>query len=136
MIEYKNSLDGITSEKLSGFFNDWPNPPSKEVHLQILKNSFAFVLAYDTSEKRVIGFVNAISDGVLFAFIPLLEVLPDFKGRGIGKELIKRIEAELSDKYAIDLVCDPSVAPFYSKLGFSELRGMAKRNYEALKIIG
>jgi ribosomal protein S18 acetylase RimI-like enzyme len=133
VIEYRNSLEDITAEKLCGFFCDWPNPPSKEVHLQILKNSFAFVIAYDNAEERVVGFVNAISDGLISAYIPLLEVLPEFKGQGIGRELIKRIETRLADTYAIDIVCDSAVTPFYTKLGYIELKGMAKRNYDALK---
>ena len=31
---------------------------------------------------RVVGFVTAISDGVLSAYIPLLEVLPEYQGAG------------------------------------------------------
>ena len=27
MIEYTESLDGITPENLAGFFADWPDPP-------------------------------------------------------------------------------------------------------------
>lgn len=62
---------------LSGFFVGWPDPPSPERHLQILKNSRFVVIAVDDQASRVVGFVNAVSDGILSAYIPLLEVLPD-----------------------------------------------------------
>ncbi|MGH3427694.1 MAG: GNAT family N-acetyltransferase, partial [Terriglobales bacterium] len=37
---------------------------------------------------RVVGFVNAISDGIATAFIPWLEVVPHRQGRGIGAALM------------------------------------------------
>ena len=49
----------------------------------------------------MVGFVTAISDGVLSAFIPLLEVLPEWQGPGIGTELVRRILAELEDFYMV-----------------------------------
>jgi hypothetical protein len=61
----------------------------------------------------VVGFINAISDGLATAFLPWLEVLPDYQGRGIGRELTKRMLAELADLYSIDLTCDPELAPYY-----------------------
>jgi ribosomal protein S18 acetylase RimI-like enzyme len=73
------------------------------------------VLAKDGD--RVVGFVTAISDGVLSAYIPLLEVLPEFQGRGIGSELVRRLFDRLGDIYMVDVVCDESVVPFYARFG-------------------
>ena len=86
-------------------------------------------MAVDTASGRVVGFANAISDGVLTAYIPLLEVLPDWQGRGIGRRLIERLSEQLDDLYMIDIVCDESLASFYEPLGFRTLTGMARRNY-------
>jgi ribosomal protein S18 acetylase RimI-like enzyme len=65
------------------------------------------IIAVDTAapattsegEPTVVGFINAISDGLATAFLPWLEVLPDYQGRGIGRELTKRMLAELADLY-------------------------------------
>ncbi len=77
---------------------------------------------------RVIGFATAISDGVMSAFIPLLEVLPEYQHQGIGAELIRRLLDQLDDLYMIDLCCDADLEPFYSTLGFQVLdRGMGIR---------
>ena len=43
-ISYRTSLEGVTSEMLRGFFVDWPNPPSPETHLRLLKGSSHIVL--------------------------------------------------------------------------------------------
>ena len=68
-------MNNIT-EMLEGFFVDWPNPPSTETHLKLLSNSYKVVIAIDPTINKVVGFITAISDGVLSAYIPLLEVLP------------------------------------------------------------
>lgn len=127
---YKKSLDGISSEMLAGFFVDWPNPPSPQTHLRLLKNSSKLVIAYDVETNQVVGFITAISDGVLSAYIPFLEVLPAFKNRGIGQELVKQMLTELNDIYMIDLCCDDGLVPYYEKFGMIKANGMLIRNYE------
>lgn len=94
-MKYQNSLDGISSEMLNGFFVDWPNPPNPQTHLKLLKNSSKIVIALDNHTNQVVGFITAISDGVLSAYIPFLEVLPKYKNKGIGKKLVKQMLKEL-----------------------------------------
>lgn len=130
MMIYKNNLDGITHEMLSGFFVDWPNPPSTQTHLKLLKNSSKVVIAVDPGVNRVAGFITAISDGVLSAYIPLLEVLPEYQHKGIGKNLVNNMLKELDDLYMIDLCCDDSLIPFYEEMGMHKSNGMLKRNYD------
>ena len=74
----------------------WPNPPAPETHRKLLGNSDHVVLAVVTATGDVVGFITAISDGVLCAYIPLLEVLPAYQGGGIGQELTRRMLAKLS----------------------------------------
>ena len=127
---YKSSLDGIPSDRLKGFFVDWPNPPKPETHLKLLKNSSKVIMAIDESTNQVIGFITAISDGVLSAYIPFLEVLPDYKNKGIGKELINRMLKELDDIYMIDLCCDDELVSYYDKFGMVKTNGMILRNFK------
>ncbi len=76
----------------------------------------------------VVGFVTAISDGVMSAFIPLLEVRPEYRHQGIGTELVRRLLAQLDEFYMVDLCCDADLEPFYRALGFQTLdRGMGVR---------
>ncbi|RJG20448.1 GNAT family N-acetyltransferase [Paenibacillus thiaminolyticus] len=126
---YKNSLDGITSDMLQGFFVDWPNPPAPDTHLRLLKQSSKVILAVDDTANQVVGFITAISDGILSAYIPLFEVLPAYKNKGIGKELVTRMLTELDDIYMIDLCCDDDLVPYYGKFGIMNTNGMILRNY-------
>jgi GNAT superfamily N-acetyltransferase len=126
-IEYTSSLDGVEPAHLHGFFEGWPNPPSPERHLEVLGGSYRVVLAREAGSPRVIGFANVISDGVLYAFIPLLEVLPSHRGRGVGSGLLRRLFAELDNFYAVDLMCDPELQPFYERFGMHRAVGMIIR---------
>jgi ribosomal protein S18 acetylase RimI-like enzyme len=128
-VVYTTDVTGLSPAELEGLFVDWPSPPSPERHLEILRGSDKVVLAREGEGGRVIGFVTAISDGVLSAYIPLLEVLPDRQGRGIGSGLIRRLLAKLGDLYMIDLQCDEELDPFYRRLGFQSFgRAMGIRN--------
>lgn len=130
MITYRTDIDDLQATELEGFFVGWPSHPDAETHLRILENSDAVALAIDSDADRVVGFANAISDGILAAYIPLLEVLPDWQERGIGSRLVETLCDQLDDLYMIDAVCDEGLRPFYERLGFQALTGMAKRNYE------
>lgn len=129
MITYLDTAEGTGEEQLQGFFTSWPNPPSPETHLKLLLGSDAVVLAVDDETGNVVGNVTAISDGVLSAYIPHLEVLPAYRGQGIGSELMRRMLEKLSGLYMVDLMCDPDLQPFYARLGMQPATGMIVRNY-------
>jgi ribosomal protein S18 acetylase RimI-like enzyme len=130
VISFTSSVENITADQLHGFFVGWPNPPSPQTHLALLQNSAHVVLALDDETGHVVGFVAAISDGVLTAYISLLEVLPAYQGQGISQELMRRVLEELGRLYAVDLVCDPELEPFYARLGMRRAVAMMIRNYE------
>ncbi len=130
MITYTNSLKGISPSHLQGFFVGWPNPPSPETHLRLLQSSYAIVLALEGETNHAVGFVTAISDGLLSAYIPFLEVLPSYQGQGIGQELVRRMLEKLNDLYMVDLLCDAELQGFYARFGMRPASGMMLRNYE------
>ena len=129
-ITYQETTNGIRPSDLQGFFVEWPNRPSPERHLKILQGSDLLVLALSKNCK-VVGFITAITDGVSCAYIPYLEVLPQWQRKGIGTQLVTRMKEKLKTFYAIDLICDEDAQGFYEKLGFSERRGMTLRNYRS-----
>jgi len=128
-IVYETSAADVLPEHLSGFFVGWPHPPPAATHLELLRCSDEVVLAVEGETGQVVGFVTAITDGVLSAFIPLLEVLPTHQGRGIGGELVRRMLDLLRRFYMVDLSCDAQLQPFYERLGMRPARGMALRRY-------
>ena len=131
MIIYTDSLAGVTLDHLrGGFFAGWPHPPSPETHLRLLSGSDHVLLACDDQTGQVVGFITALSDGVLAAYIPLLEVLSAYQGRGIGSELTHRMLTKVRDLYMVDLLCDPDLQPFYARLGMRHTTGMLLRHYD------
>jgi ribosomal protein S18 acetylase RimI-like enzyme len=130
-IVFRDTLEGIDLEQLGGnFFDGWPNPPSMQTFLKLLEQSYAIELAVDEDTGDVVGFIQAISDGVLSAYIPLLEVVPEYKDRGIGTTLVQRMFERLRGLYMIDLLCDPEIQAFYEKQGMSKASGMLIRHYQ------
>ena len=132
MIEYATTVDGVEPRDLEGFFVGWPAPPSTQRHLELLQRSEQVVIAREGESGRVVGFVSAVGDGVLSAFIPLLEVLPEHQGRGVGTELVRQMLALLEDRYMVDLCCDQNLAPFYERFGMSRVVGMSLRRPSAI----
>jgi len=130
MIKYIDNVDNISSDKLKGFFVGWPNPPSEEKHLELLKKSAYIWVAIDDETDMVIGFINAISDGVISAYIPLLEVVPEYQKRGIGRKLTEKMVKTLEVFYMVDLLCDENMNDYYKKFDFFSANAMIMRNYD------
>jgi GNAT superfamily N-acetyltransferase len=110
---------------LEGFFVGWPTPPAPDARLALLRGSDHVVLAWDGD--RLVGFVTALSDGVLMAYVPLLEVLPDHQGTGVGTALVNRVLDEIGDLYGVDVCCDDDLVPYYERFGFQRVAGMVLR---------
>jgi len=126
-ITYTSNIGDVAVENLKGFFVGWKTPLTPKQHLRHLEKCAHFVAALDGA--KVVGFISALSDGVGCAFIPLLEVLPEYQKQGIGKELVRRMLDILKDIYAIDLVCDEDVQGFYEQFGMMKLNAMGLRRY-------
>lgn len=131
-ITYTDDLSGLTADRLTGFFVGWPTAPSPEQHLAVLHGSYRAIIAEDAATSRVVGFITMISDGVLTAFIPWLEVLPEYQGRGVGSELVRRILEGTERFYSVDLLCDAPLQPYYSAFGMQPVPGMTLRHRSAL----
>ena len=130
MIRYHSNVDDLAAERLVGFFVGWRTTPSPETLLRILRQSDRAIVAIDEKTEDVIGFVTVLTDGVLTAYIPLLEVLPSYQGAGVGSELLRRAVESIRDLYAVDLTCDRGLQPFYERHGWSRSVGMSIRRYE------
>jgi GNAT superfamily N-acetyltransferase len=134
MVDYAEDMSTLTKGQLGGgFFDGWPSPPSAETHLAHLRGAEMAIVAIDPETRDVVGFVSAVGDGTLVAFVPLLEVLPAWRGRGIGSELVRRLLDRLEGRYSIDLVCDADLIPFYERLGGTAMAGIGWRNREVLR---
>jgi len=122
----KEEVQGLT---ISDFFQGWPNPPSVEVLSQSILNSDYVVLAIDEDSRQLVGYITAVSDNVLSAYIPFLEVIPSYQKQGIGHELVNQMLEQLEHLYMVDLVCEPEMVSFYESFGLRSGQAMVRRNY-------
>ena len=118
----------IPTIEVTGFFVGWPNPPPDERFRAILMHSDHVWMAID--QHKMVGFVTMITDKVFYGFVPLLEVLPAYQGKGIGSTLITLMKQTGHYLYAIDLVCDDAKVALYERNGFRKSNGMMLRNYQ------
>jgi len=54
-----------------------------------LASAWRVVGAYRTADGRMAGFARAVSDGVAFAYLADVYVMPEDRGQGLGKELVR-----------------------------------------------
>jgi predicted N-acetyltransferase YhbS len=79
----------------------------------------------------VVGFVTVISDGVLTASIPRLEVLVEYQGKRIGTELMRRILEGTERFCSVDHLCDAPVQAYYARFGMAAVPGSTLRHQAA-----
>ena len=130
MIEYRSDVVNLSPEQIRGFFVGWQHPFPPETHLRMLTESDLAQVAVDAESGRVVGFIAALTDNVQGAFITLLEVLPEYQGRGVGKALMEQLLDRLSYIQTIELMCDADLVPFYEQFGMKPSGGMVLRRRE------
>lgn len=82
-----------------------------------LRDSHA--LATARVDGRLVGLVNAISDGHLVAYFPHMLVLPAFQRQGIGRRLMAAMLARYRDFHQLMLTADGDAVAFYEAMGFT-----------------
>ena len=96
---------------------------SVESHRKAFEASHTTIFA--ASGGQLIGFGRALSDGQYQAAIYDCAVLPEYQGKGVGSEIIRRIVEELSHCNII-LYAAPGREGFYRQHGFARMKtGMA-----------
>ncbi len=99
----------------------WTSPSVEDCN-RALQGSLAAVCVHDNG--AVIGMGRLVGDGAMYCFAVDVVVDPHHQGRGIGCEIMGRLEAvakkrRLSER--LDLVAAPDVVAFYRRLGYESL---------------
>jgi GNAT superfamily N-acetyltransferase len=97
----------------------WGRGRSRELHERAIRGSARVVGLYIGSEQ--IGFARAVSDGATVGYLADVYVLPDYRGRGLGLELVREIiDGGGSASDVRWLLHTADAQALYSKLGFSD----------------
>ena len=98
----------------------------------LIKGSFVFMIVVEKKSNKVIGMGRLLSDGVSDAYIQDLVVLPEYRGQGVGKRLVKKLVEYCHSKgiHWIGLIAEPDQDGFYSKIGFKQMKKYIPMRYE------
>jgi ribosomal protein S18 acetylase RimI-like enzyme len=67
----------------------WAEGRPRDVVARLVRNAQRIVGVYDG--ERQAGFARAFSDGVSLAYLADVYVLPEYRGRGLGVELVREM---------------------------------------------
>jgi ribosomal protein S18 acetylase RimI-like enzyme len=96
----------------------WAKGRSRETVGRLIREASRVVGLYEG--ERQIGFARTVSDDASFAYLADVYVLPDFRGRGLGVELVR--EAVENGPYAQRrwLLHTQDAHSLYEKFGFAK----------------
>ena len=70
------------------------------------------------ADGALVGAGRALADGLDCAYIADVAVHPDHQGRGLGRDIVRRLVDRASGHRKIILYANPGTEPFYAALGF------------------
>ena len=121
--------DIVTLYKSADWWKEYYDPSEIK---QLITGSFAFAVAVNPSSGKAFGMGRIIADGTSDAYIQDLVVLPEYRGQGIGKQLVKALlDRCLSKGMAwIGIISEPGQDGFYSSLGFKTMDDHIPMKYQ------
>lgn len=96
----------------------WAKGRPRETQEHLIDGAARVVGLYDGD--RQIGFCRAWTDGVSFVYLADVYVLEDYRGRGLGEELVRFMIEESPFEHVRWLLHTSDMHPLYRKLGFDE----------------
>ena len=96
----------------------WAAGRPRETQERLIDEAARVVGLYDG--ERQVGFARAATDGVSFVYLADVYVLPAYRGRGLGEELVREMVERGPLAHLKWLLHTSDMHPLYRKLGFTE----------------
>ena len=116
--------DGITVEQFNTLRAAVGWATLEDVQAQTgINNSISFVAYY---ENQAVGMARIITDGGYVIFIADVIVLPEYQGKGIGRQLMEKVMGYIGEqkkdgyKFMVSLGSATGKEGFYEKFGFRQ----------------
>ncbi len=84
----------------------------------MIENSNLIVTAL--IDNKLIGIARAVTDFNYCCYLSDLAVDTKYQKKGIGKQLIAKVQEQLNDKCKIILLSAPDAKEYYPKIGFTQ----------------
>lgn len=117
-IRYETSLGGVDWGQMKAALaaDAFDNGRTPEQLRESFANSHTAVVAYDGD--HIVGTARVLSDGVCNAYVVDVWTLSAYRGRGVARRMMGRLEEGLRGQH-VYLFSDDAVE-FYKKLGYRE----------------
>lgn len=96
----------------------WPTRHTSEEVIGGWRHAWPTLVA--THEERVVGYLQALTDGYVTMHITDLLVDADYRGRGIGRLMLQTCHL-LYPRVQINLIAEKEAIPFYKAVGYQHV---------------
>ena len=119
MIEYRHNLPLDPAEVARLFDASGITRPTGDLPriARMFANANLIISAW--SDNTLVGVARALTDHAYCCYLSDLAVDRAFQKHGIGKELIRRVQAVIGEEVSLVLISAPGAMQYYPKMGFS-----------------
>lgn len=120
-IEYKDIHD-FKKEDLQELFLsvEWSSGHYPEKLVIAMKNFEKVYTAWDG--EKLVGFICAMDDGIMTAYVHYLLIRPEYQHMGIGKKLVEMMKEAYRDYLRVVIVAYNEELGFYESCGFEKAK--------------
>ena len=118
-LELDDDRSRVDRAEVHRFLSDesyWAAGRPRETQDRLIEQATRVVGLYDG--ERQIGFCRAATDGVSFVYLADVYVLEEYRGRGLGEELVREMVEKSGLAHLKWLLHTSDMHPLYRKLGF------------------
>jgi GNAT superfamily N-acetyltransferase len=114
----KNRIDVAEVHRFLSEEAYWAIGRPRETVERLIREASRVVGVYDGG--RQIGFCRAFTDGLALAYLADVYVLPEYRGRGLGEELVREMVENGPFAHVKWILHTEDMHPLYRKFGFAE----------------
>ncbi|WP_154992572.1 GNAT family N-acetyltransferase [Priestia megaterium] len=120
VIEYKVNASISAKEVANVFKSSGIKRPVNELGRieRMIKNSDINLTAWDN--QQLVGIARAITDYSYCCYLSDLAIHKDYQNKGIGKELVQRLQDILGEEVALILLASSVAMDYYSHIRFEK----------------
>lgn len=111
-------IDVVEVHRFLSTESHWAQGRPFETQERLVREAARVVGLYH--EGRQIGFTRTASDGIVYAYLADVYVLPEFRGRGLGAELVRFTVDDCLLEHLRWLLHTPDMHGLYEKAGFGK----------------